>query len=101
MKDGKYTQCAIISCNVSHKKEITSDTLNVQNEESSVIIVSDTLYYFTYVILYAINESIFIVNTTAPITGKMMTELISQKPTEFNIESLKFSRYKAVDNLNI
>lgn len=37
----------------------------------------------------------------APITGKMMTELISQKPTEFNIESLKFSRYKAVDNLNI
>lgn len=71
MKDGKYTQCAIISCNVSHKKEITSDTLNVQNEESSVIIVSDTLYYFTYVILYAINESIFIVNTTAPITGKI------------------------------
>ncbi|MFQ3903440.1 FAD-dependent oxidoreductase [Staphylococcus sp. 50Mo3-1] len=37
----------------------------------------------------------------APITGKMMTELISQKSTEFNIESLKFSRYKAVDNLNI
>lgn len=27
MKDGKYTQCAIISCNVSHKKEITSDIL--------------------------------------------------------------------------
>ena len=27
MKDGKCTQCAIISCNVSHKKEITSDIL--------------------------------------------------------------------------
>ena len=27
MKDGKCTQCAIISCNVSHKNEITSDIL--------------------------------------------------------------------------
>lgn len=30
----------------------------------------------------------------APITGKMMTELISRQDTEFNIDRLKFSRYK-------
>lgn len=30
----------------------------------------------------------------APITGKMMTQLISNKDTDFNIDRLKFSRYK-------
>ncbi|MCD8919968.1 NAD(P)/FAD-dependent oxidoreductase [Staphylococcus gallinarum] len=37
----------------------------------------------------------------APITGKMMTELISRQDTEFNIDRLKFSRYKnkKIENL--
>lgn len=35
----------------------------------------------------------------APITGKMMTELISGKETEFNIDRLKFSRYKAQEEI--
>ncbi len=30
----------------------------------------------------------------APITGRMITQLVSGKPTDFNIDRLKFSRYK-------